>query len=370
MGSINSLFQHMTTELLLPIFILTLLVVAISGFFYFLKIFNQMTAISILFFISFFSGFSHQSLIIFYIATLVAVIVYFPHVFGGIDSNIVLKYKKNFFILIIVFGMLIIFYRQDIAGIIIYYKSLGQVLIILLIILIHLLCLRHSLGKSIIALSIGMGLAYVGTNPITGAFRCSAWAEELADGISLVVVLSGYYVFTPILVGYFKKKPIRNKPQNSLHMSGGLLVAIILSFFGVGIGLTSILVFGILDYSNISYGALATMEGSPIVLNLLITFIFSASLALIMRKIIDSFFSDIHKQIPSWMIEVSLIIFSFTAIFLSGLGLVSMYLAILFGIIGWYMQKCNIPIQMLLIGFILGKQLEYFCQIVFMTLLQ
>jgi TctA family transporter len=256
--------------------------------------------------------------------------------------------------------------KSEIATFIIESKSVGMIHFIVIALLSHIIFSRQSsgnFGKPLIAVVLGMLTAYVSTSLNTKSLDFPRELVGLTEGIDLLIVFAGICIFAPILSK--KQQKIQSYTQDGNVIGSLLQITGILAvfFFGIGTTATSILLFSIFHYESVAFGALISLEYPTKTTETVIAILLSAAITFFMRKKFHSLFAGT----PLWIVQAMMTLISVSAIIISGLGVTSVYLALILGLIGVALDKSQIPKILFFLGFIYGQYLEYLINISALT---
>lgn len=346
----------MEDMIFLDVIIFSLLGIFVSGV---LSVFcncKRMMLQTLLFFSCFFISLDNKRIIIFLLSGMIFLLLASVDDFPNLISLLKNHNVRGFTIIFALTLVGIFYFRSDLFKFIIGTGSVGRFFLVLVVTIVLILKTRAGMMKTYLSLIAGFALALIGTDPFTGQFRLIGSILEWANGIPLVVVLSGLCVFSPIMLKVGDEE--REASLGGWTVAGELLALFGLVFLGFGTSLFSIIAFGILEQLHLPFGALPSLEDRGSVYKLLAGMCFSIVLSSAAIVLVRKNKKIVSRYKNHWIRDSVFPILSFTAIYLAGLGLWSMLLAVGFGFLGLFMKHHGIPSSILIVGFIYGDQLE------------
>lgn len=241
----------------------------------------------------------------------------------------------------------------------------GRFLLMLIVTMVLLLKNRERFGKAILAFLVGFLLALMGPDPLAGNFRLTGQVPELANGLHLSVLLFGLYVLAPIMGGVDVGR--KAKILNSRQVAGELTALVALMFFGIGTSRLSIVVFGIFEQLNLSFGSMLMMESDKSVSGFIVGIGFSIVVSACVVYLIKRRWGGFPVRQQRWTGDSIIVIICFVAMVYAGLGVWSMLIAVCMGLLGVFTERKGISNSFVLVGFIYGSQLERLGRIALMT---
>lgn len=185
----------------------------------------------------------------------------------------------------------------------------------------------------------------VGVLPGTGASIASAVSYTIAQKISDKEGTFG----TGDMRGLAAPEAANNA------CSGGALIPMLT--LGVpGSGTTAVLLGALMLY-NINPGPMLFVEQPLLVWGLIASMYIGNIMLLIMNFPMVRVFTKI-LQIPYWLLVPSVIVLAFVGVYSVNMSTYALFLAILLGVLGYFLRKLHYPMAPVILGFVLGKIME------------
>lgn len=365
MSNFHSMIQYLSEVLLIQQLLFSLAGTIVGSVIICFPGISRLAALTLIFFIQIVVGLPPSSFILFAVAGFVAVLLNAQQ--GRTKRSQPALIVGRWPLLLLVVAVLTVgLFRAEIAEFIIQSKSVGMIHLLVIVLVANLLFSQQPFGKSLIALSLGMLTAHLGAYLTTRSLHLPLDIISSIEGIDLLIVLAGVCLFAPI----FSARP----PEPSATTLSNNRVPLIniasifaLLVFGIGTTAVSIVMFAMLNYESVAFGALTSFENTAKMNGPLLSILFSIAIVLITKNNLTKRVRQFLTKTPHWVIQSSLAVFSVAVILISGLGLASVYLALFFGLIGMTLEKSRVPTSLFVIGFIYGSHFEYLIKISTLT---
>ncbi|MBE0496184.1 MAG: tripartite tricarboxylate transporter permease [Campylobacterales bacterium] len=185
----------------------------------------------------------------------------------------------------------------------------------------------------------------VGVLPGTGASIASAVSYTIAQKIS-------------DKEGTFGKGDMRGlaapEAANNACAGGALIPMLTLGVPGSG---TTAVLLGALMLYNINPGPMLFVEQPLLVWGLIASMYVGNIMLLIMNFPLVRVFTKI-LQIPYWLLVPSVVVLAFVGVYSVNMSTFALFLAILLGVLGYFLRKLHYPMAPVILGFVLGEIME------------
>ncbi|WP_321532653.1 hypothetical protein [uncultured Desulfuromonas sp.] len=314
---------------------------------------HRLTALTLVFFLQFLIGLTPEDFVMFAAAALAAALV----------SSSGHKMGRRSLVMMAGAVMALLFFSSELALFVIQAKSVGMIHVVLVILLANLLFAKSPVSKGMIALALGMVTAQLGSYLTSSSLHLPLDLFGWTEGTALIIVLAGTCVFSPLLCGPVVPRE-SVKANNSADLIGLNLIGILsLLLFGIGTSIESIVLFAMLNYENVPFGAMAFIENGVRINQSLLAVLFSVLFVLLLQKTIVKDLRLLFTKIPLWMVHSMIAVIAITTLCVLDLGVFSIYLALIFGFVGMALEKSGMSTPLFLVGYIYGSHLGYLFEI-------
>lgn len=185
----------------------------------------------------------------------------------------------------------------------------------------------------------------VGVLPGTGASIASAVSYTIAQKIS-------------DKEGTFGKGDIRGlaAPESANNACAGGALVPMLTLGVPGSGTTAVLLGALMLY-NINPGPMLFTEQPKLVWGLIASMYIGNVMLLVINFPLVRVFTKI-LQVPYWLLVPSVIVLAFVGVYSVNTSTFALLLAIILGVLGYFLRKLHYPMAPVILGYVLGKIME------------
>lgn len=185
----------------------------------------------------------------------------------------------------------------------------------------------------------------VGVLPGTGASIASAVSYTIAQKIS-------------DKEGTFGKGDMRGlaAPESANNACAGGALVPMLTLGVPGSGTTAVLLGALMLY-NINPGPMLFVEQPLLVWGLIASMYIGNVMLLVINFPMVRIFTKI-LQVPYWLLVPSVIVLAFVGVYSVNMSTFALLLALILGVLGYFLRKLHYPMAPVILGFVLGKIME------------
>jgi putative tricarboxylic transport membrane protein len=185
----------------------------------------------------------------------------------------------------------------------------------------------------------------VGVLPGTGASIASAVSYTIAQKIS-------------DKEGTFGKGDMRGlaAPESANNACAGGALIPMLTLGVPGSGTTAVLLGALMLY-NINPGPMLFVEQPLLVWGLIASMYIGNVMLLVINFPMVRVFTKI-LQVPYWLLVPSVIVLAFVGVYSVNMSTFALLLALILGVLGYFLRKLHYPMAPVILGFVLGKIME------------
>jgi len=216
---------------------------------------------------------------------------------------------------------------------------------------------REAKHKTIISMALGLLLAGVGMDTVSGQLRMTFGFSDLLRGINFLVAVIGLFGISEILLTMEERLALRgHSARISLHASGTAALLPMLALGIPGSGTAAILLGGLMVW-GLNPGPLLFVEHKDFVWGLIASMYLGNIVGLVMVLTTVPVFAAVLR-VPFAAIAPMIVVSCAIGAYAIQNAMFDIWLMLVFGVVGYVFKKVGIPLAPFTLALVLGSRAE------------